>query len=410
MKKWMLLVLMMTAGLMAGEVSVSVQKVQQRWPWNGKVDIDYTVTYDDKNADVYVGFIGKDGAENRSFPLKTLEGDGADGIVKAGTHRVTWDMSVDEPNLHTGDFTVTIQAFTGAYPYMVVDLSGGVDVARYPVRYSATPPDVTKDECRTTQLWLRLIFPGTFMMGSPAEELGRRNDETLHKVTLTKPYYIGVFEVTQKQYELVMGKNPSSQKGDTRPVENVSYNDLRGSVNGASWPVSNQVDEDSFFHVLRAKTSMLFDLPTEAQWEYACRAGTSTALNSGKNLTGTESCSNMAEVGRYYYNQNDGKGGYTYAHTKVGSYQPNAWGLYDMHGNVLEWCLDWYDSLSSNDVIDPKGANSVSTRLLRGGCWYDINFGSYALDCRSACRRCRYNSTRVGGGIGFRLVCLPAIE
>lgn len=415
MKKWMGLFWLTAAVLMAGEVSVSVEKVQQRWPWNGKVDIDYTVTYDDKNADVYVGFIGKDGGENRSFPLKTLEGDGANGVVKAGKHRVTWDMSVDEPNLHTGDFTVTIQAFTGAYPYMVVDLSGGEGVSRYPVRYSATPPDVTKDECRTTELWLRLIFPGTFMMGSPAEELGRESNETLHKVTLTKPYYIGVFEVTQKQYQLVVGKTPSYYKGDTRPVEQVSYNDLRGTVNGASWPVSNQVDEDSFFHVLRAKTSLLFDLPTEAQWEYACRAGTSTALNSGKNLTGMQSCSNMAEVGRYYYNTSDGKGGYTSYHTKVGSYLPNAWGLYDMHGNVLEWCLDWYGGLSSNDATDPKGANSGSYRLYRGGSWYYYySYGiygyGYAQYCRSAYRYSYSSPSNYNYYIGFRLVCLPAVE
>ena len=425
MKNWMGLFLLTAAVLMAGEVSVSVEKVQQRWPWNGKVDIDYTVTYDDKNADVYVGFIGKDGGENRSFPLKTLEGDGANGVVKAGKHRVTWDMSVDEPNLHTGDFTVTIQAFTGAYPYMVVDLSGGETVSKYPVRYSATPPDVTKDECRTTELWLRLIFPGTFMMGSPEEELGHSGYEALHKVTLTKPYYIGVFEVTQKQYQLIMGKTPSNNKGDTRPVEYVSYNDLRGSVNGASWPVSNQVDEDSFFYVLRAKTSMLFDLPTEAQWEYACRAGTNSALNSGKDLTDLTTCRNMNEVGRYNGNYNDGRGGYSGGHTKVGSYLPNAWGLYDMHGNVWEWCLDrwqnWYaDVYSTNAVIDPKGAVSGSYRAKRGGGYNrsnsissDVYYGYYggAIYCRSASRSCvTCTPGNCFGDSGFRIVCLPAVQ
>ena len=413
MKKWILVLLWISVWTIAGEVSVSVQKVQQRWPWNGKVDIDYTVTYDDANADIYVGFIGKDGAENRSFPLKTLEGDGADGVVKAGTHRVTWDMSVDEPNLHTGDFTVTISAFTGAYPYMVVDLSGGVDVAKYPVRYSATAPDVTQDTCRTTELWLRLIFPGTFTMGSPEEELGRESNENLHQVTLTKPFYIGVFEVTQRQYQLVMGTNPSSCKGDTRPVENVSYNKLRGSVNGASWPTSNQVDEDSFFYVLRAKTSLLFDLPTEAQWEYACRAGISTALNSGKNLTGTHTCSNMAEVGRYANNNNDGKGGYS-EHTKVGSYLPNAWGLYDMHGNVLEWCLDWFYDGNLSNATDPKGNTSGANRVLRGGSWssyYWYNFYGSAQICRSACRNYYHDGPRDSRNcIGFRLVCLPAVQ
>ena len=412
MKKLMISIFVaLSLCVFAGNISVSVERVQQRWPWNGKVDIDYTVTYDDANEDIYVGFVGKDGAANRSFPLKTLEGDGANGVVKAGTHRVTWDMSIDEPNLHTGDFTVTIQAFTGAYPYMVVDLSGGVDVAKYPVRYSATPPDVTKDTCRTTELWLRLIFPGTFQMGSPAEELGRNSDETRHQVTLTKPYYIGVFEVTQKQYQLVMGTNPSFYKGDARPVEQLSYNKLRGRVNGASWPVSNQVDEDSFFYVLRAKTSLLFDLPTEAQWEYACRAGTTSALYSGKNLTNTSQCPNVAELGRYNYNTSDGKGGYS-QHTKVGSYLPNAWGLYDMYGNVLEWCLDWYVSgLGTAAVSDPKGGSSGSSRVMRGGNWSGSN--GYAQYCRSATRiACGpniYDSSR-GGPFGFRLVCLPAVQ
>ncbi len=406
MKKLMFFIFVaMSVCVFAGEVAVSVQKVQQRWPWNGKVDIDFTVAYDDANADIYVGFIGKDGASNRSFPLKTLEGEGANGVVKAGTHRVTWNMSVDEPNLHTGDFTVTIQAFTGAYPYMVIDLSGGVDVARYPVRYSATPPDVTQDTCRTTELWLRLIFPGTFMMGSPAEELGRNSNETYHQVTLTKPYYIGIFEVTQNQYQLIMGTNPSQYKGDTRPVEYVSYNTLRGAVNGASWPVSNQVDAGSFFYILRAKTSLLFDLPTEAQWEYACRAGTTTALNSGKNLTRTSNCPNMAEVGRSSDNRNDGKGGYS-QHTKVGSYIPNAWGLYDMHGNVYEWCLDRWSNLDSTSMIDPQGSSSGSSRVQRGSDWC---YGSQY--CRSAWRYPRDPSSCSGDfSVGFRLVCLPTVQ
>ena len=387
-------------GLGAAEVTVMVDRVQQRWPWNGKVDIDYTITYDDAEADIYVSFIGKDGGANRSFPLKTLAGAGANGVVKAGRHRITWDMSVDEPTLHTGDFTVSVQAFTGAWPYLVVDLSGGTDVSRYPVRYSALGPDVSQDTCRTTELWLRLVPPGTFMMGSPAEELGRQSDETLHQVTLTRPFYIGVFEVTQKQYALVMGSNPSCRKGDTRPVEYVSYDTLRGAVSGASWPQSHQVDEGSFFHVLRAKTALLFDLPTEAQWEYACRAGTSTALNSGKNLTNTQTCPNMDEVGRYR-----GNGLY---HVKVGNYLPNAWGLYDMHGNVAEWCLDGYGKLSAEAVTDPTGIKS-NYRVQRGYGYVDNSYYCNADQCRSAYRGyASYLSTSKGNTLGFRLVCLPA--
>ncbi len=123
--------------------------------------------------------------------------------------------------------------------YLVIDLSGGVEAESYPCRYTDTAPDLSDDACRTTELWLRRIPRGTFVMGSPAGELGRYSNETQHSVTLTKDYYIGVFECTQKQYELVVGSNPSDCTGDLRPVEQVSYNDLRGTVAGAQWPASS---------------------------------------------------------------------------------------------------------------------------------------------------------------------------
>ena len=248
--------------------------------------------------------------------------------------------------------------------YLVLDLSDySVSFLYDEPRYGWT------DEYKTTKLVLRYIPKGSFIMGSPENQIGHCADEEQHKVILTTPFYIGVFEVTQKQYELISGENPSKYKGDMRPVESVSYNMLRGKFKGSKWPRNNEVDSDSFLGKLRALSRLEFDLPTEAQWEYACRAGTTTALNSGKELTSWDECPNMSELGRYAKNRDDGKGGYG-EHTVVGLYKPNAWGLYDMHGNVWEWVLDWIKYYPNETQIDPKGADNSHARLLRGGGWH----------------------------------------
>ena len=281
-------------------------------------------------------------------------------------------------SIHTGG---------GATPtdlYMVIDLSGGPNAGIYPVSYlNAVPAGGWTDEYKTTKLVLRRIPAGSFTMGSPEGELGRwAAREAQRGVTLTKDFYIGVFEVTQKQWERVMGDWPSwfnnASFRETRPLEQRSWNDIRGGT----WP-GGQPGAGTFMQRISERTGQAFDLPTESQWEYACRAGTTTALNSGKNLTGTESCPNMAEVGRYWYNGGSGysQGGDTSVGTaKVGSYPPNAWGLYDMHGNVSEWCLDWYVAAPPG-TVDPVGAASGSYRVGRGGGW--LSDASY---CRSAYR------------------------
>ena len=287
--------------------------------------------------------------------------------------------------------------------YMVVyDL----DKTEWKVRYTNYGPDLTDDACRTTELWLRYIPAGKFMMGSPTYELGRNSNEVQHEVTLTQPFYIGVFECTQKQWELVKGGTPSTYRGDCRPVETVSYDDIRGSVkeDSVDWPTTKYaVAESSFMGILRAGTGLTFDLPTEAQWEYACRAGTTKALNSDKNLGNAYQDAAMDEVGRYSYNQSDDKGGYTDAHTKVGSYLPNVWGLYDMHGNVFEWCLDWWDGRTPYDALsveDPKGDEMGDRRIVRGGSWY-----VEVLHCRSA-TRLHSSPYYFNEACGFRVLCL----
>jgi len=422
---WAMALLMLVSAVTLGGV-VKVTAVP-RWPWNGKVDITCEIQEVIPEAGgtlvCSVQLKGQDKVRNSEIEIRTLSLDGvnfqtyANGTVEGlegTTHRFVWDAAQDYPTLNSAAFAVTANvSVTNMAPaatglYLVVDLTTGK------TRTSETPPNLDDDTCRTTELWLRRIEPGTFTMGSPSDELGRYDDETQHEVTLTQPYYIGVFEVTQRQWELVKNARPSFYSNDTyyatRPVEQVSYDMIRGTGSnaGAGWPTyGHAVDADSFLGVLQARTGLVFDLPTEAEWEYACRAGTTTALNSGKNLTSTGSDANMSEVGRYWHNS-----GFGYSSTctpetgtaKVGSYLPNAWGLYDMHGNVWEWCLDWYSNYGMAAAVDPAGPSTGSGRVLRGGDWDDN-----ARDCRSA----RRNDRDPSHGYyyyGFRVACWPLVR
>ena len=227
------------------------------------------------------------------------------------------------------------------------------------------------------------IKAGMFLMGSPSGEKGRFENEDEHRVTISKPFLIGKYEVTQGQWQAVMGNNPSRFKGGDRPVESVSWDDAKKFCNRLNVLYAGKLPK-----------GYCFDLPTEAQWEYACRAGTNTALNSGRDLTSEEgTCSNLDEVG--WYGENSGET--THA---VGRKRPNAWGIYDMHGNVWEWCRDWYGDYNG-DATDPTGPVSGSRRVGRGGSWI-LN----AKFCRSAVRGLSDPGGR-GGNLGFRLALVP---
>ena len=177
-----------------------------------------------------------------------------------------------------------------------------------------------------------LIRPGSFMMGS---DTGSPDEKPVHIVTLTKPFYLGKFEVTQEQWQTVMESNPSDFKGPKLPVEQVSW-----------------IDCQSFLAKLQYKTGRKFALPTEAQWEYACRAGTTTHYSFGDS---------DASLGEYAWFSGNSH--------PVGEKKPNPWGLCDMHGNLWEWCADWYGGYLSGDATDPQGSSSGSYRVLRGGAW-----------------------------------------
>ncbi len=299
-------------------------------------------------------------------------------------------------------------ATTSGRDCLVVDLSAGPSASSYPVTHLDAPPvGGWSDEYKTTKLVLRRIPAGSFTMGTPTNEPGYQRELAPHPVTLTQDFYTGLFEVTQKQWEQVMGTRPAffddMAARDTRPVEMVTYDTIRGAHAGTNWSANGDVDKDSFMGRLRARTGKAFDLPTESQWEYAARAGTTSALNSGKNLTTSTNCPNMSELGRYLYNGGSGYSRHcavSNGTAAVGSYLPNAWGLYDMHGNVLEWCLDWYGSYPAT-ATDPKGPVKGSCRVIRGGAWSDR-----AKACTAASRNYAYPDSP-HSDVGFR-VAVPA--
>jgi len=190
------------------------------------------------------------------------------------------------------------------------------------------------------------IAPGTFTMGTPAGEESREAHETQHRVTLTRGFYMGKTEVTQAQWKAVMGNDPSNFKGDTLPVEQVSWDDCV-----------------EFCRKVSAKEGKKYRLPTEAEWEYACRAGTTTPFHFGPTITRQQA--NFNGTATY---GGSAKGEDRQKTTAAGSFSANAWGLQDMHGNVWEWCSDWYGPYGG-DVQNPIGATAGSDRVLRGGSW-----------------------------------------
>ena len=238
-------------------------------------------------------------------------------------------------------------------------------------------PDVNLD-----MLWCK---PGTFMMGSPEDEKDRGNDETQHEVTLTQGFWLGKYEVTQAQWKKVVGANPSGFKGASRPVEKVSWKDAIKFCEKLT-----QMEKSAG----RLPEGWAYTLPTEAQWEYACRAGTTTATSFGNRLS-----SRQANFNGIHLSDGAAKGPNLRKTTKVGSYPANAWGFHDMHGNVYEWCSDRNGKYPDGSVTDPVGSSDGSFRVLRGGRW-----GTSGRYVRSALRCCLKPDDRAPStGLGFRL-------
>ncbi|MCL2138399.1 MAG: formylglycine-generating enzyme family protein [Treponema sp.] len=242
------------------------------------------------------------------------------------------------------------------------------------------------------------IQGGTFVMGSPPNEPQRSNNEGPQRQVTLDSFYMSKFEVTQAEYELLTGVNPSRFKGNNLPVENVSWFDaveycnLRSEREGLNPAYSIRGSGNNRL-VSWIKNSNGYRLPTEAEWEYACRAGTTTPFNTGDNITTDQANFD----GNYPYNKN-AKGPFRDKTTVAGSLMPNNWGLYDMHGNVWEWCWDSYGAYSSDPETNPEGSTSSSGIIGRGGSWDDTG-----QHLRSACRNL-YAPSYLSSDLGFRIV------
>jgi formylglycine-generating enzyme required for sulfatase activity len=255
-----------------------------------------------------------------------------------------------------------------------------------------------KEVANSIGMKLVLIPPGKFVMGSPATEAEREAGEDQHEVAITRPFYLGAHTVTQGQFAKVMGKNPSffqPRNGGSpdHPAEQVRWAEAREFCTKLS-----ALPEEK-------KAGRTYRLPSEAEWEYACRAGTTTPFNVGDTLSSRQANFN----GNFPYGGAE-KGPFLRRTAKVGSYPPNAWGLYDMHGNVYEWCNDWYDpgyykkSPKENPKgpekgVVPTGFRSYFFVVVRGGCWLDEGRA-----CRSG-RRFRLQQSEPYRWTGFRVAC-----
>ncbi len=270
---------------------------------------------------------------------------------------------------------------------------------------SARPGPPDKTITNSIGMKLTLIPAGKFLMGSPDTEKEREAKEIRHEVTISKPFYMGVYEVTQGQFETVMGKG--------KPYQRAIFNARRGGgpdhpEENIQWYQAVEFCKKLSDRLEEKRAGRTYRLPTEAEWEYACRAGSTTAFNCGDSLSATQANFN----GNFPYG-GAAKGPYLQKTAKVGSYKPNAWGLYDMHGNVAEWCADYYDkdSYRTSPKTDPRGPEkgvlptgyrNDHYRVVRGGCWLDEGRA-----CRSAYRfrAMPHDPYRL---IGFRVVCAVA--
>lgn len=369
--------------------SVTIDRVQQRYPWNGMVDIDYTVS-DIANPDVYEIDLDVTDATGRLWDTVTLL---AKPDTTVGSHRLTWNSAADNAQFlaRQATFKLNLRQVSVATDgdYMVIDLSRGTDAPVYNVTYLSDIADPTNyfntTEYKTTKIVLKRIKAGSYWMGSPdgGEAFGKTN-EKYHYVTLTNDFYVGMFLLTGGQYVRVVGGEMPEWTAEEKA--------LTGNIGGCD----ALAKEDGFLARLNARARnalnpiVRFGFPTESQWEYACRAGTTTTWFFGED---SSLLSNYA----YFDNATP---------PRVGAKAPNPWCLWDVYGTVQEYTqdtlddkfnMDYPDTTEENPDVEPLRVKGGGNRAMRGGAsWND------AAACRSAFRASSTSGTKSVSN-GFRL-------
>jgi len=399
-----------------------------------------TVQYDLDEAAVVTMDVLTNGVSIGGANIQNVGGDCFKKVAAGNNHVVTWDPYLSWPDQKFGAGVVSVRmtawALDNTPDYMVVDLAAANTVRYYPgVDFlpGSTPGQkgaVTNNPAyKTSKLIMRKIMASgvEWTMGSAAGETQRQSVETSHVVTLTNNYYIGVFEVTQAQWKNITPTSTATPQftadAEMRPVEKVSYNEIRNSASKTAntaynWPANPNAS--SFLGLLRTKTGLDFDLPTEAQWEFAARAGHGSGFwGDGSTIKNTDTDANLSNLARYLHNHGGTSTTPTLAPSVggtaiVGSHKPNSWGLYDMHGNVWECCLDWYaDNITTFDgKVNINPSNSAQTlscatgssRVRRGGSWYHP-----AGNCRPA-HRISAAPDGQNADAGFRVVCTAGLQ
>ena len=399
-----------------------------------------TVRYDLDEAAVVTMDVLTNGVSIGGANIQNVMGDCFKKVAAGNDHIVWWDPYLSWPDHKFGAGVVSVRmtawALDNTPDYMVVDLAAANTVRYYPgVDFlpGSTPGQkgaVTNNPAyKTSKLIMRKIMASgvEWTMGSAAGETQRQSVETSHVVTLTNNYYIGVFEVTQAQWKNITPTSTATPQftadAEMRPVEKVSYNEIRNSASKTAntaynWPANPNAS--SFLGLLRTKTGLDFDLPTEAQWEFAARAGHGSGFwGDGSTIKNTDTDANLSNLARYLHNHGGTSTTPTLAPSVggtaiVGSHKPNSWGLYDMHGNVWECCLDWYaDNITTFDgKVNINPSNSAQTlsgatgssRVRRGGSWYHP-----AGNCRPA-HRISAAPDGQNADAGFRVVCTAGLQ